>query len=319
MSPDRPENPARRSAPRLDSQSEEIHLSLIICTRNRAAQLPACLEAIDTRELAEVSGEIVLVDNGSTDETLRILHDYAEKQTVPVQVTTEPETGLSRARNAGLAVARGDILAFTDDDCYLTPGYFREAARVHAETDYAFWGGTIDRYDPLDAPYFITWLTEPRELRPGQLIPAGVIQGANLVITSALVDAIGPFSERLGAGTPFRCEDIEYVSRATHYGYRGGFVPQMKVLHHHGRRPGAGLEKVMRDNDHARGAYYACFLMLGRADVLRFWLRTTWHRMVREKRQGEIRRFVREAAGALHYSAATASERVRQLAPGETS
>ncbi|MDG2133825.1 MAG: glycosyltransferase, partial [Phycisphaerales bacterium] len=97
-------------------------VSIIICSRNRAAQLEKCLDSIHEDEMLATAAELVLIDNGSTDDTHQIMEAHADRARYPVLVRQEPDAGLSRARNAGLDAATGDLLLFTDDDCYLDPG-----------------------------------------------------------------------------------------------------------------------------------------------------------------------------------------------------
>ena len=100
-------------------------ISVIICTRNHADSLRETLLAIGNVTVPlgwEV--EIVVADNGSTDQTREVV----EETLIPnmsVKRVVEPVTGQSRARNLGLSASSGDIIVFTDDDvrpsvCWLT-------------------------------------------------------------------------------------------------------------------------------------------------------------------------------------------------------
>ena len=98
--------PRRRDAP-------PMRVSLIVCTRNRAAQLPEFLARVASLEAPPGGWELIVVDNGSTDATPHLLDRFARSAPFPVRCVHAPDPGLSRARNTGLAHARGDILAFT--------------------------------------------------------------------------------------------------------------------------------------------------------------------------------------------------------------
>ena len=82
-------------------------LSLIICSRNRATKLKRCLESIDAQEMLDVNGELILVNNNSTDDTEEVMLSFKKTAPFPVIVVTEPNTGLAYARNAGLLKSKG--------------------------------------------------------------------------------------------------------------------------------------------------------------------------------------------------------------------
>lgn len=76
-----------------------------------------------------------------------------------------------------------------------------------------------------------------------------------MVVHRRVVDSIGAFDPILGAGTPFRCEDIEYCARAS--------MPDLVVYHHHGRKPDPDIERLAEMDDYARGACYMKFILCG--------------------------------------------------------
>jgi glycosyltransferase involved in cell wall biosynthesis len=92
-----------------------MKLSIIVATRNRAYAIAKCLHSIQAAisSAAPVDAEIVVVDNGSTDDTPAVLTEWATACPVPVQLLCEPKTGLSRAQNRALRAAHGELLAFT--------------------------------------------------------------------------------------------------------------------------------------------------------------------------------------------------------------
>jgi len=115
-----------------------IHTSLIICSRNRPHYLERCLDALDSDEIKDAGGEIVLVNNGSTDATEEIMQSFKEKSLCKVEVVNEHKVGLSNARNAGVKKAKGEILVFTDDDCYLSEDYFLSVHKIFSDKKYDF-------------------------------------------------------------------------------------------------------------------------------------------------------------------------------------
>ena len=251
--------------------------------------LKNCLRAISGQEIEEIGGELILVNNGSTYQTEEVMCDFRDRSLFPAEVINEPTPGLARARTSGLTRAVGGTIVFTDDDCYLAPGYVLHASKVFSSGGFDYCGGRILLYYETDSRYGCNQQEELRIIPPFSFIGAGEIQGANMVVHRRVVDKIGGFDSMLGAGTPFRCEDIEFCARASMAGFAGAHVPDLVVYHHHGRKPGPDIQMLADMNDYARGAYYMKFLLRGNLTYLRNWVRLslipgTRHMAVREMR-----------------------------------
>ncbi len=91
-------------------------LTVVVPTRNRAATLARCLEAL-APQAAEVSAQVVVVDDGSTDDTAAVLAAHPE-----VEARRRAPGGISAARNDALEAARAPVVLFIDDDVVATPG-----------------------------------------------------------------------------------------------------------------------------------------------------------------------------------------------------
>ena len=87
-------------------------ISVVVCTYNGVSKIKKCLDALNNQSLDKEKYEVVVVNDGSTDDTAKILKKYKFKI-----VTNNPNQGLAQSRNNGAYIASGDILAFTDDDC----------------------------------------------------------------------------------------------------------------------------------------------------------------------------------------------------------
>ena len=278
-----------------------MRVSLIVCTRNRAARLPAFLACIASLEAPAGGWELILVDNASTDSTPVLVNQFARGAPFPVQCVHAAVPGLARARNMGLAHARGDILAFTDDDCYPQRDYLRTLIDVFDEGRHGFVGGRVVLHDPADARVCVNDLATPVEVAPRSFVPAGLIHGANMAVRRDVLCAIGEFDPLLGAGT--RCvagEDIDYIARAVWAGYGGRYDPRPLVAHHHGRKPGPDAEMQRRGYDYGRGAYYMKRLLDPRSR--RVYLSAWYWDVRRHLQERRIGRFLRELAGGARYA-----------------
>lgn len=269
-------------------------LSLIICTRDRADQLARCLAMLPLDEMVDQNVELIVVDNASQDETPSVIEEFSAQTGFEFKVLTELTPGLSRARNAGLNSAESQLIAFTDDDCYLGEGYIATAIKEFEDNTFDYGGGRILLYDQSDAPICLS-LSECREvIPPRSFVPTGQIQGSNMVIRRKVFDKIGNFDIQLGPGAEFRCDDVDLIGRASMAGFCGVFIPSLVVYHHHGRKEGHDRRNIERLNDLGRGAYYAKFAMNRNFNHLLPWFRRAivpWR----------LDRTIREIRGAVSY------------------
>jgi glycosyltransferase involved in cell wall biosynthesis len=245
---------------------------------------------------AHVLWELVMVDNGSTDDTPSRLKLLARQVEAHVTIVSELRRGLGRARNAGVRAARGALLAFTDDDCYPAVDYVDRVVDAFADPTRDYIGGRILLHDAEDHPITIRVDSAPILIPPCSVVPTGLVQGANMAFRRAVLARIGGFDDALGPGTPFCNDDVDAVARASAGGFTGSYVPEPVVHHHHGRRDPAAVAALWRSYDHGRGAYYAkCILDLPtRRQVARYW----WQSVGVEKFGATMR----ELEGALDYT-----------------
>jgi len=270
-------------------------LSLIVCTRNRSERLEAFFAAIN-RMHSLATWELVIVDNGSTDDTSSRLQQLAGSLSVRTIIVSEPRPGLGRARNAGSRAARGALLAFTDDDCYPAVDYVDKIIEAFSDAERSYIGGRILLYDADDHPITIRLDTAPISIPPRSVVPTGLVQGANMAFRREVLERIGGFDDALGPGTPFCNDDVDAVARASAAGFTGSYVPEPVVHHHHGRRAPADVAALWRSYDHGRGAYYAkcIFDLPTRWQVARYW----WQSVGVQKFGATMR----ELEGAVDYS-----------------
>jgi len=238
-------------------------ISLIVCTRNRAAALAACLSRIAALVHAG-PWEAVIVDNGSTDATAEVIRAFAAGAVFPVRYVRQPVPGLSNARNAGVAAAAGDLLLFTDDDCYVDAGLLDAAVAAFSDPVVGFVTGRVRLFDPEDAPVTVNESVEPLRFAAGRFLPAGAVKGANFGFRRTVLAQIAergvPFDPLFGSGARFPAEDADAAQRAALAGWAGVYDPALVVWHHHGRKAG-DLAPLYRDYDVGRGAFHAKLLL----------------------------------------------------------
>ena len=282
-------------------------LSVVVCTRNRFNKLKRCVDALLSVTTAR-DWELVIVDNGSTDGTSEYLASIDQKQFNRVHVTTtfEPKRGLAAARNRGWRTANGGIVAFTDDDCYVSKDYVDSVIQVFEEDlSIGFLAGRILLFDSLDCRITIEESQHRSDFRPWTYIAAGAVHGANLAFRRTILEQIGGFDERLGPGTPFVSDDIDAAAAALWSGVIGVYHPRPVVYHHHGRRTEREAQELMRSYDAGRGAYYAKYI-LRRASTLEYvmgWIRNVGNEWLWALRRGHFpRRWLRELSSGLRFA-----------------
>jgi GT2 family glycosyltransferase len=292
-------------------------ISVIVPTRNRAAQLEQCVSALGGAAKPRCGLEILVVDNGSTDATKTVIQTFALTASVRVKYVECPKPGGSAARNAGIAASAGDWLVFIDDDCYVEPQYFvnfsafieRQQQPGSIGAEIAYGSGQIHRYrEEDDIRIANLYFDEICEFPKHSVLTAGSVQGANMFFKREIFDRAGGFDERLGAGTPFVCEDVEMAARASLAGYVGGQVPAFTVHHDHRRRAGSKeAEAALYAYDFGRGAYYAKLIEWGIVQGWQLWGSACG---IGENCDPAWRmRLARELAGAAAYLAMANGER----------
>jgi GT2 family glycosyltransferase len=249
-----------------DAGSGADDVTVVICTRDRPEGLARCLSALG-RSTAP-PGDIIVVDNAPTSDATRRL----VAATPGFRYVHEPRPGLDIARNAGLAAARTDIVAYTDDDAEPHPDWtwrIRQAfegpsvvavtglvlpaeldtqAQVLFE-DHAGFGRGYDRRD--FGPEFLAG--HRRSGAPVWEIGAG----ANMAFRRTAVEAVGGFDERLDVGAAGCSGDSEIWYRLLASGGRCRYDPAAVVRHHHRRE----LEALRRQMYfYLRG--HACALLV---------------------------------------------------------
>ena len=108
-----------------------MNLSVVIPTYNRADVLERCLEALDSQRMDKSQYEVIVVDDGSQDDTQVILKKFAKKASFRLRFFFQENQGQGMARNFGVERAEGDVILFLGDDIFPDPDCLKEHMRVH--------------------------------------------------------------------------------------------------------------------------------------------------------------------------------------------
>jgi glycosyltransferase involved in cell wall biosynthesis len=212
-----------------------LDISLIVATRNRAILLGEMLDSLARQATTTVSWEVIVVDNGSQDDTKSVV-DRAS-HALPIVYLYEPVPGQNRARNAALGIARGKLLVFTDDDVEFEPDWLCQLHKASQRfVKYNIFCGPIIPIYPDETP---DWLRD-HEFTSVAFnkfvydVPEGPVPvlpfSANMAIRATAMDGmrfcedIGPQGKNYAMGS-----ETEFLLRLQERGERVVYVPSAIV------------------------------------------------------------------------------------------
>ncbi|MCU1485218.1 MAG: glycosyltransferase family 2 protein [Actinomycetia bacterium] len=249
-------------------------IAVVVCTRDRPALLAESLAAL-AGDLG-AHDERVVVDSASVDrEAIAAVARAAGFRVVRVE-----RPGLSRARNAGLAATTATVVAFTDDDCRVAPGWAAGVAEAFADESLGFLTGAVDADREARLPIAVGAHAAAHEL-DAVADPTVCGHGANMAFRRAALESVGGFDEDLGAGGPLRsAEDVDIFWRLGRAGWRGRHDPANRVTHVQWRST-AGALKISYGYGLGLGAMGVKGVRLGRREGWRVLGRGLWDNGVR--------------------------------------
>jgi glucosyl-dolichyl phosphate glucuronosyltransferase len=220
-----------------------MHISVILCTYNRCQGVTQTLSSIAASALPpSVEWEVLVVDNHSTDQTREVVEDFCRQHPAHFRYVLEPHMGKSYALKTGIREARGDVIAFTDDDVIVEPTWLHNLTSKLFSGEWAGAGGRIVLEWPTSLP---DWLaSEGPWARHG--LPAfdqgdeakplvGPPFGANMAIRKEMFQKYGVFRMDLGPSPnrdiPRPGEDTEFGRRLIAAGERLRYEPSAVVYH----------------------------------------------------------------------------------------
>jgi glycosyltransferase involved in cell wall biosynthesis len=218
-------------------------ISAIICTHNRADYLGAAIDSLLRQdcEASDIPFEVLVVDNASTDHTREVVEARVVDRRL--RYLYEPVTGLSVARNTGAKSARGQVLAYLDDDAEASPQWLRRLHEAFVDNDrLAIAGGRVTLLWPPGR-------SRPRWLSDGLTEPLGAYdlgdraiairdpgqtpRGLNYALRRCFLDEVGGFDPSLGrVGTKLLSnEELMMTEQAIARGWQVGYVPDAHAAH----------------------------------------------------------------------------------------
>jgi GT2 family glycosyltransferase len=221
-----------------------MRVSVVICTHNRAQLLSGAVETALALAFPPEQWELLIVDNRSSDQTGEIGRQLSRRHEGRVRFVREPQLGLSAARNRGVAEARGELVAFLDDDVRpatqwlnaLVEGFApREVMAVGGPVDLVFDGPLPCWFDPRYLPY-LGHFDKGSEAMP--LTYNEYPRGGNMAFRREVFERYGSFSRRFGVRGRllFACEETELCLRIERAGGRLMYAPEARARHLVGTR-----------------------------------------------------------------------------------
>jgi glycosyltransferase involved in cell wall biosynthesis len=197
--------------------------SVIVCTYNRSPLLKRLLEALACQTAAADTFEIIVVDDGSVDDTAAVCRSWAARMPNMRYIPMECNSGLSAAGNRAAAEAGGEYLLFTDDDCIPHPCWVETMCAALKEFPIAAGAVVSPRSDYFKLCHNIAQFYP---FMPGQKSRRlDFIAGANMGFQAGVVKEIGAFDT--GTVIP----DMEYILRARMKGLSIHYAPEAVVTH----------------------------------------------------------------------------------------
>ena len=239
-------------------------LSVVVATYNRSAKLEALLRALSACSFDSAQCEVLVVDNNSSDRTKEVITNFQAWKQPIFKYLLETRRGKSNALNTGIKSAKGEILAFTDDDCIPSTNWIDSIVReFETDSHLAVLGGRVELYDKEDIAATLSLCDDRIEIARGvQVIKNPPIIGANMAFRRSFLDRIGEFDPLLGPGA--RCgiaEDVEILYRFHQGGFKIVYSPNVKVLHNHGRKNESDDLALSRQYAMGRGGLYCKHLL----------------------------------------------------------
>ncbi len=247
-----------------------MNISVIICTHNGVNRIENALHSLSDMIIPEsVLWELVIVDNGSTDNTKEIVTKTCDILRLPYKYVLEKYRGLSFARNRGILASSGEIIAFTDDDCIVTPNWISSILKeFHLNGDLALIGGKVELYNKKDQPVTIRIGNKRKSFSDLSHI-FSLLPGCNMAMKNSIFETVGAFDTYFGAGASIpSAEDSDFFYRAFKAGLKLVYCPDILIYHNHGRRTLYQVKMLNTGYTIGQGAFYCKHILMGDKKIL---------------------------------------------------
>jgi GT2 family glycosyltransferase len=234
--------------------------SLIICSRNRPKLLVETIDSVLQGD--EVPTELVIIDQSDVPQST--LANLKTNRLCEIRYIWTTSIGLSRARNTGIATARYWILAIIDDDMFVTPTWFGSLIRalVRAGDRAVVTGRVLPTEAEVPGGFVPTFMPSAIAAVYQGRIGTDVLAGGHMATYRSILDAVGGFDERLGAGADFpAADDNDLGFRLLESGYRIVYVPEA-VLYHRAWRGDGEYLRIRWSYGRGKGGFYTKYLSL---------------------------------------------------------
>lgn len=308
-------------------QSSAVSISVIICTRDRASHLDRCLATLANCHPKPT--EILVVDNASaTRDTMKVAERHG------VRCVREDRPGLNWARAKGARTARGEIVAYIDDDVNVSPTWLAPFARAFSDPSLAGLTGLVLPYaldDPASEMFeeycgFIRGYKH-RTFTISSLKPVGAANvgaGACMAFRRDLINQLRLFNIELDAGTAARTGGDTYAFyRLITLGYRIEYDPDVVVRHQH-RDSESAVISTLRDYSIGTYVFFLhCFLrhremhafVAGMRWFRNHHLRHLFRRLIGRRQAQPIKLTLAEISGCFAAPGAYLRTRIRDRRP----
>jgi glycosyltransferase involved in cell wall biosynthesis len=207
-----------------------MDFSVIVCTYNRAHNLPTCLGRLAAQVGVDgMKWEVLVVDNNSTDATRETVKTLAKALPIEIRCMREPQQGLNHARNTGIRESKGRFFSYVDDDISVSPRWLESLYANFRRNDADAVGGRIHLDPSIALPKWIRADTDMlgflgyQDLGAQPMSMDGVKQypfGGNMAFNRRVVDRIGYFNPKLGRKGAGRKRNELFKGAETDYFHR---------------------------------------------------------------------------------------------------
>lgn len=221
--------------------ASQMNITVVLCTYNRCRELAKALNSVANSTVPpQIEWEILLVDNNSSDRTREVAEEFCKRAPGRVRYVFERQPGLSHARNTGIHEAKGEIVAFMDDDVIVEATWLWNLTASMLGGEWSGAGGRVVPEWNCPRPGWLSldqWYTlgplanfdfgpAPRELTEPPF-------GANMAFRKEMFEKYGGFRTDLGRrpGSLVSNEDTEFGNRLLTAGERLWYEPSAVLYH----------------------------------------------------------------------------------------